>query len=85
MKIAVLSRGAKNYTTRRLVEVANERGHEGIVVNHAKCYVDIEAQSPEVRYDGGDISNLDAIIPRIGHSITKFGSAVVRQFEMMNV
>ena len=85
MKIAVLSRGAKNYTTRRLIEVATERGHEAIVVNHAKCYVDIEAQHPDVRYEGGDISNLDAVIPRIGHSITKFGSAVVRQFEMMNV
>jgi len=85
MKIAVLSRGAKNYTTRRLIEVARARDHEAIVVNHAKCYVDIEAQHPEVRYDGEDISNLDAIVPRIGHSVTKFGSAVVRQFEMMDV
>lgn len=85
MKIAILSRGAKNYTTRRLVEVAQERGHTAIVVNHAKCYVDIEAMHPDVRYEGEDISNLDAIIPRIGHSITRFGCSVVRQFEMMGV
>lgn len=85
MKIAILSRGAKNYTTSRLIEAARERGHEAIVVNHAKCYVDIEAQHPDVRYEGEDISNLDAIIPRIGNSITKFGTAVVRQFEMMGV
>lgn len=85
MKIAVLSRGPKNYTTRRLLEVAEARGHEAIVVNHAKCYVDIEAQHPDVRYEGEDISNLDVVIPRIGHSITKFGTAVVRQFEMMGV
>ena len=85
MKIAILSRGSKNYTTRRLVEVAKERGHEALVVNHAQCYVDIEAQHPDVRFEGEDISNLDAIIPRIGHSITKYGTAVVRQFEMMGV
>ena len=85
LKIAVLSRGAKNYTTKTLVQVAQERGHEAIVVNDAKCYVDIEAQHPDVRYEGEDISNIDAIIPRIGHSITKYGSAVVRQFEMMGV
>ncbi len=85
MKIAVLSRGVNNYTTKRLVEVAEARGHSALVVNHAKCYVDIQPQNPEVRYDGEDISNLDAIIPRIGHSVTRFGSAVVRQFEMMGV
>lgn len=68
-----------------MLEVAENRGHHALVVNHAKCYVDIEAQHPDVRYEGEDISNLDAIIPRIGYSITKFGTAVVRQFEMMGV
>ena len=85
MKIAILSRGANNYTTERLVTVAKQRGHKSLVVNHAKCYIDIEAQHPDVRYEGEDISNLDAIIPRIGHSMTRFGTAVVRQFEMMGV
>jgi len=85
MKIAVLSRGSNNYTTRRLVEAAKDRGHQAIVVNHAKCYVDIDQNHLDVRYEGEDISNLDAIIPRIGHSITKYGAAIVRQFEMMDV
>ncbi len=85
MKVAVLSRGVKNYTTNRLVEVALERGHEARVVNHAKCYVDIEAQHPVVSYEGEDLSDIDVVIPRIGSSITKFGSAVVRQFEMKGV
>ena len=85
MKIAILSRGPDNYTTKRLIEAAEKRGHTAIVVNHARCYVDIEAQKPTVGYEGEDISNLDAVIPRIGHSISKFGSSVVRQFEMMGV
>jgi ribosomal protein S6--L-glutamate ligase len=85
MKIAVLSRGTDNYSTQRLISVAKERGHNAIVVNHAKCYIDIESTNPVVRYEGEDISNIDAIIPRIGPSITKYGSAIVRQFEMMGV
>ena len=85
MKVAVLSRGVKNYTTNRLVEVALERGHEARVVNHAKCYVDIEAKQHVVSYEGEDLSNIEVVIPRIGSSITKFCSAVVRLFEMKGV
>ena len=85
MKIAVLSRGANNYTTKRLVQTAQDRGHTAVVINHAKTYVDIQADNPDVRYEGEDISDIDAIIPRIGQSITKYGSAIVRQFEMMGV
>lgn len=85
MKIAILSREPSNYSTKRLMEVARQRGHNAIVVNHARCYVEIEQDNPTVRYEGEDISNLDAIIPRIGSNITKYGSAMVRQFEMMDV
>lgn len=85
MKIAILSRGEDNYTTKRLLQVSKDKGHDSLVVNHAKCYVGIQTQNPRVRYGGEDISDLDAIIPRIGHSVTRFGSSVVRQFEMMGV
>ncbi|MCE7936236.1 30S ribosomal protein S6--L-glutamate ligase [Candidatus Saccharibacteria bacterium CPR2] len=85
MKIAILSREPSNYSTKRLMEVAHNRGHNAILVNHARCYVEIEQDNPTVRYEGEDISNLDAVIPRIGSNITKYGSAIVRQFEMMDV
>lgn len=85
MKVAILTRGPGNYTSRRLFEELEQRGHRAMFVNHARCYVDIESDYPDVRYEGKDISNLDAIIPRIGSSVTRYGSAIVRQFEMMNV
>lgn len=85
MKVAILTRGPGNYTSRRLKEELEKRGHKALYVNHAKCYVDIEQNNPDVRYEGKDISNLDAIIPRIGSSITKYGSSIVRQFEMRGV
>lgn len=85
MKIAVLSRGRKNYSTRRLVEEIQKSGHRAQVVNHAECYVEIEQDTPDVRYRGEDISGIDAIVPRIGASITRYGTAIVRQFEMMGV
>jgi len=85
MKIAVLSRGRKNYSTQRLVEEIKKRGHVAQVVNHAECYVEIEQDTPDVRYRGEDISGIDAVIPRIGASITRYGTAIVRQFEMMGV
>lgn len=87
MKIAVLTRRVDNpkYEEKRLIEEAELRGHECILVDHAKCYVTIEANNPVVRYEGEDLSNVDAIIPRIGASITKYGTAIVRQFEMMGV
>jgi ribosomal protein S6--L-glutamate ligase len=68
-----------------LVEAIRERGHVAQVVNHAECYVDIEQDSPEVRYRGEDISGIDVILPRIASNISRYGTAIVRQFEMMNV
>lgn len=81
MKIAILSKGAANYTTKRLKEVAKERGHEVRVINYAKCYVAIEKDKPVIRYKGESLEKFDAIIPRIAQSYTKYGTAMVRQFE----
>ncbi len=85
MKIIVLSRNPKLYSTRRLVEAGEEKGHEMLVVDHAKCDLVIEKKKPQVVYNGTTLSDVDAIIPRIGASITFYGTAVVRQFEMMKV
>jgi ribosomal protein S6--L-glutamate ligase len=85
MKIAVLSRPPMTYSTQRLLEAARARGHTAVVVNHAECYVEIEQDNPEIRYRGEDISDIDAIIPRIAASITTYGAAIVRQFEMKGV
>ena len=85
MKILILSKGPKNYTTRRLREVAEDRGHEVRVVNYAKCYMTVEKGNPVVYYKGEKLTGIDAIIPRIGHSYTKYGSAVVRQFESQGI
>ena len=85
MNIAILTRGPGNYSTKRLKEVALARGHNVRVINHAECYITIEKNRPVVRYRGEDLSDIDAVIPRIGQSITKYGSAIVRQFEMQGV
>jgi ribosomal protein S6--L-glutamate ligase len=85
MKIAILSRGAANYTTKRLKEEALARGHEVKVINYSKCYMTIEKGNPVVYYKGRALSDFDAIIPRIAQSYTKYGCAVVRQFEMRDV
>lgn len=85
MKIAILSKGPGNYSTRRLKEEALKRGHEVRVVNYAKCYVTLERGNPVVRYKGREIHDVDVIIPRIASSLTRYGSAIVRQFEMQNV
>ena len=81
MRIAILSKGGANYTTKRLKEVALARGHEVEVINYAKCYVAIEKNNPVVRYKGRSLNHFDAIIPRIAQSYTKYGTAIVRQFE----
>jgi ribosomal protein S6--L-glutamate ligase len=81
MKIAILSKGAANYTTKRLKEVAKARGHEVRVINYAKCYVAIEKDKPVIRYKGETLEHFDAVIPRIAQSYTKYGTAIVRQFE----
>jgi ribosomal protein S6--L-glutamate ligase len=85
MKIAILSKGAGNYSTKRLKQVAKERGHVVKIVNYAKCYVTVEKNSPVVHYNGSALEEFDAIIPRIAQSYTKYGTAVVRQFEMQGV
>lgn len=85
MKIAILSRDSKLYSTKRLVEAGEERGHKMVVIDHSKCDIIIEKRKPQVFYKGVELNDFDAIIPRIGASITFFGTAVVRQFEMMKV
>lgn len=81
MKIAILSKGSANYTTKRLKEVAKLRGHEVQIINYAKCYVAIEKNKPVIRYKGETLERFDAVIPRIAQSYTKYGTAIVRQFE----
>lgn len=85
MKIAVLSTNKSLYSTRRLVEVASELGHECVVIDHRKCYVGIQQDKPSIHYKGQNITDIDAIVPRIGSSVTFYGSAIVRQFEVMDV
>jgi ribosomal protein S6--L-glutamate ligase len=84
MRIGVLSRKPSLYSTRRLVEAAKERGHAVKVVNYLRCVMNISADRPTVRYMGEDVE-FDAVIPRIGASATFYGTAVVRQFEVMGV
>ncbi|MGD8559819.1 MAG: 30S ribosomal protein S6--L-glutamate ligase [Gammaproteobacteria bacterium] len=85
MKIAILSRNSKLYSTARLVEAARQHGHEVRVFDTLKCYMDIASMRPGVGYKGEIITGYDAVIPRIGASITTYGLAVLRQFEMMGV
>ena len=85
MKIAILSRNAKLYSTKRLVEAAQQRGHEAIILDHLRCDLIMEQGHPTIMYKGEKITGIDAIIPRIGASVTFYGTAVVRQFEMMKV
>lgn len=85
MKIAILSRNPKLYSTRRLVEAATERGHEVKVLDVLRCYMNITAHNPKINYRGEILEGFDAVIPRIGASITFYGTAVLRQFEMMDV
>ena len=84
MKIIILSRGPKLYSTRRLVEAAKAREHEVEVIDPLRCYVDITSHDPAIHYKGRELA-ADAVIPRIGASVTFYGTAVVRQFEMMDV
>ncbi|HRE31366.1 MAG TPA: 30S ribosomal protein S6--L-glutamate ligase, partial [Candidatus Berkiella sp.] len=84
MKIGILSRDAKLYSTRRLVEAAEQRGHEVQTVDVLKCYMNITANQPSVHYKK-QVLKFDAIIPRIGASVTAYGTAVLRQFEVGGV
>ncbi len=85
MKIGILSRDANLYSTRRLVEAARKNNHEVHVIDHLKCNIIIEKEEPQVFYIDHFLEGYDAIIPRIGASVTFYGTAVVRQFEMMGV
>lgn len=85
MKVAILSRNARLYSTRRLVEAAIARGHEVKVLDVLRCYMNITSHQPGIHYRGEKLEVFDAVIPRIGASVTFYGTAVLRQFEMMNV
>jgi ribosomal protein S6--L-glutamate ligase len=83
MKLAILSRNSKLYSTRRLVEAARERDHTVRVLDPLRCYLRIGCNSFQMHYKGRPISGYDAVVPRIGASITRYGTAVLRQFELM--
>jgi ribosomal protein S6--L-glutamate ligase len=85
MNIVILSRDPKLYSTRRLVEAGEKRGHTMRVLDHLKCNLVIEKKNPKIIYNGEEITGVHAVIPRIGASVTFYGTAVVRQFEMMGV
>ena len=83
MKLAILSRNSKLYSTRRLVEAARERGHSVRVLDPLRCYMKIASDGFELHYKGAKAAGYNAVIPRIGASVTRYGSAVLRQFELM--
>jgi ribosomal protein S6--L-glutamate ligase len=83
LKIAILSRKASLYSTRRLREAAEVRGHDVHVIDYLRCYMNIMSQSPSIHYRGETLDSFDAIIPRIGANKTFYGTAIVRQFEML--
>ncbi len=85
MNIAILSKGPGNYSTKRLREEARKRGHKVRVINYAQCYVTIEKNVPVVRYEGEALKDIDVVIPRIAASLTKYGTAMLRQFELQGV
>ncbi len=85
MKIAILSRKASLYSTNRLKEAGEARGHEVHVIDYLRCYMNITSHKPSIIFQGKSLTGIDAVIPRIGASRTFYGTAVVRQFEMMDV
>ncbi|MHB8405221.1 MAG: 30S ribosomal protein S6--L-glutamate ligase [Gammaproteobacteria bacterium] len=85
LKIAVLSRNTRLYSTKRLVEAGLKRGHDLYVIDPLRCYMNISAHNPEIHYKGRKLENFDAVIPRIGQSVTFYATAVLRQFEMIGV
>lgn len=82
MKIAILSNGNANYSTKRLVEEAEKRGHDVTVIKYKYCYISLDEKHPDVFYEGKKLGTFDAILPRISNSMTRYGCAIVRQFEM---
>ena len=85
MKIALLSRNANLYSSRRLIEAAEERGHEVQVIDVLRAYMNITSHRPSIHYKGEELDDFDVVIPRIGASVTFYGASVLRQFEMMGV
>ncbi len=85
MKIAILSNGNANYSTKRLVEEAEKRGHQAKVIKYKNCYLALDQKRPIVYYKGRELEGYDAILPRISNNMTKYGTAIVRQFEMQGV
>ena len=85
MKIALLSRNAKLYSSGRLIEAAEARGHEIRIIDVLRCYMNIASHRPRIHYRGEELPMYDAVIPRIGASVTFYGTSVLRQFEMMGV
>ena len=85
MKIALLSRNRKLYSSRRIIEAAEQRGHEIVVIDVLRAYMNIASHKPSIHYKGAAIEGVEAVIPRIGASVTAYGTAVLRQFEMMGV
>ncbi|MFY0310443.1 30S ribosomal protein S6--L-glutamate ligase [Leisingera sp. D0M16] len=85
MKIAMLARNANLYTHKRLKAAAEERGHQLDIIDTLRCYMNIATRRPEIYYNGEKLTGYDAVIPRIGASVTFYGTAVLRQFEMMGV
>ena len=85
MKIAVLSRNRNLYSTKRIIEAGEQRGHEIVLLDHMKCVLVIEQGRPHIYYNGKEVTGVNAVVPRIGASATFYGSAVVRQFEMMKI
>lgn len=85
MKIAVLSRNKNLYSTRRLIEAIEQKGHVGVVMDHLKCDIVMDEKGPNIYFNGSTVNDIDAVIPRIGASVTFYGTAVVRQFEMKKV
>lgn len=85
MKIVILSQNPNLYSTKRLIEAGKKKGHEMQIINHSKCDLVIEKKKPGLIYQGKEVEGVNGVIPRIGASITFYGTAVVRQFEMMKV
>lgn len=85
MHLAILSRNPNLYSTRRLLEAAESRGHTARIIDTLRCYMNIASHKPTIHYKGADLEPFDAVIPRIGASVTFYGASVLRQFEMMGV
>ncbi len=85
MKIAILSNGNANYSTKRLVEEAEKRGHKVKVIKYKNCYISLDNRHPDVFYHGEKLKGYDAILPRISNGMTKYGCTIVRQFEMQGI